>query len=172
LSRDLIIGLSDGLTVPFALTAGLSALGSSHLVVVGGLAELISGAISMGVGGYFSTKAERDNYRYLLHKTTQQVEKSCRSALEKEILQILGPYGMTAEESKRILQCLEASERTSFESTAGGDSGLVGFFLKFGNGVENIATWRIYASAITIGISYLIGGLIPMVRTHFTPFKD
>ena len=116
----------------------------------------------MGVGGYFSTKAERDNYRYLLHKTTQQVEKSCRSALEKEILLILGPYGLTAEESKRVLQCLQVAERTSFEST-GGDNGLVGFFLKFGKGVENIATWRIYASAVTIGISYLIGGLIPMV---------
>ena len=119
----------------------------------------------MGVGGYFSTKAERDNYRYLLHKTTQKIEKSCRLALEKEILQILGPYGLTAEESRHVLECLEVAERTSFESGGMGDTGLVGFFLKFGKGVENIATWRIYASAITIGISYLIGGLIPMVTT-------
>lgn len=116
----------------------------------------------MGVGGYFSTKAERDNYRYLLHKTTQQVEKSCRSALEKEILSILGPYGLTAEESKNVLRCLEVAERTSFDAT---DTGLVGFFLKFGKGVESIATWRIYASAVTIGISYLVGGLIPMVSS-------
>lgn len=117
----------------------------------------------MGVGGYFSTKAERDNYHYLLHKTTKQVETSCRSALEKEILSILGPYGLTAEESKHVLQCLEVAERTSFDTA---NKGLVGFFLKFGQGVENIATWRIYASAVTIGLSYLIGGLIPMVASE------
>lgn len=120
----------------------------------------------MGVGGYFSTKAERDNYRYLLHKTTKQVEKSCRSALEKEILSILGPYGLTAEESKHVLQCLEVAEQTTFDTA---NKGLVGFFLKFGMGVENIATWRIYASAVTIGLSYLVGGLIPMVSSE-TPF--
>src|SRR5216110_976316 len=86
-SRDLIIGLADGLTVPvpssvndanarFALTAGLSALGSSHIVVVGGLAELFSGAISMGVGGYFSTKAERDNYNYHLREIKNKIGES------------------------------------------------------------------------------------------------
>lgn len=62
--RHSIIGLSDGLTVPFALTAGLSSLGSSKLVYTGGMAELISGAISMGVGGYLASEAERDHFRY------------------------------------------------------------------------------------------------------------
>ena len=55
---DSILGLSDGLTVPFALTAGLSSVGSTHLVVVSGFAELIAGAISMGLGGYLSAKSE------------------------------------------------------------------------------------------------------------------
>ncbi|EEB88544.1 hypothetical protein MPER_13562, partial [Moniliophthora perniciosa FA553] len=63
--RDVIIGLSDGLTVPFALTAGLSSLGTSRIVVLGGVAELIAGAISMGIGGFLASQAERDHYRYL-----------------------------------------------------------------------------------------------------------
>ncbi|KIJ36894.1 hypothetical protein M422DRAFT_91520, partial [Sphaerobolus stellatus SS14] len=63
--RDIVIGLSDGLTVPFALTAGLSSLGESRLVVVGGVAELIAGAISMGIGGFLASQSERDHYRFL-----------------------------------------------------------------------------------------------------------
>jgi vacuolar iron transporter family protein len=146
----------------FALTAGLSSLGSSHLVVTGGLAELFSGAISMGVGGYLSTKAERDNYRFVLGRTRQLVEGSCVRALEEEIFKILSPYGLTTTDSKRIVQSLNANDRVGFDAVKPGN-GLTTFLLKFGEGVDHISTVRLYASALTIGLSYFIGGLIPMV---------
>ena len=118
----------------------------------------------MGVGGYLSTKAERDNYRFVLHKTRQRVESSCHRALEDEIFKIVGPYGLSAEDSKRIVHSLEAADRVSFESNDR-DKALTSFLLKFGQGVETVSTWRLYASALTIGLSYFIGGLIPMVST-------
>ena len=111
-----------------------------------------------------STKAERDNYRYLLRQTQQRVENSCHQALHQEVFNILAPYGLNPEDSKRIVQSLEVAERTAMES-GNHDKGLTSFLLKFGAGVETISTWRLYASAFTIGLSYLIGGLIPMVST-------
>jgi vacuolar iron transporter family protein len=119
----------------------------------------------MGVGGYFSTKAECDNYRYLLRQTRERVERSCLGALERELFNILSPYGLTDEETRQIALRLEAVDRSSLEF-GGNPHGLTAFLLKFGEGVETISTWRIYASAITIGLSYFIGGLIPMV-SHF-----
>jgi len=116
----------------------------------------------MGVGGYFSTKAERDNYRYILGQTRKRVQNSCHHALEQEIFGIIGPYGMTTDDSKRIIQSLEAADRLSFE-TGDQSKGLTSFILKFGQGVETVSTWRLYLSALTIGMSYFIGGLIPMV---------
>src|SRR5882672_659375 len=85
-----VIGLSDGLTVPFALTAGLSSLGESKLVVLGGVAELIAGAISMGIGGFLASQAERDHYRYLRKTTAARVARSCEGELEREIRDVLG----------------------------------------------------------------------------------
>src|SRR5579871_4739864 len=119
----------------------------------------------MGVGGYFSTKAERDNYRYLLRQTRDRVERSCSGALERELLTILGPYGFTAIDVGHIAQRLRDEERRGHDEMEGNPDirGLTSFLLKFGEGVETISTWRIYASALTIGCSYFIGGLIPMV---------
>ena len=134
-------------------------------MVIGGLAELFSGALSMGVGGYFSTKAERDNYRYLLRQTRERVEISCSEAIQRELLSILRPYGFTALDVDQISKRLRDEELKSGAEIAGGldERGLTSFLMKFGEGVETISTWRIYASAITIGLSYFIGGLIPMV---------
>ena len=79
-----VIGLSDGLTVPFALTAGLSSLGESKLVILGGFAELIAGAISMGIGGFLASQAERDHYLYLRKHTASRVSRSCDGEMERE----------------------------------------------------------------------------------------
>src|SRR5947207_15997582 len=171
-SRDLIIGFADGLTVPvpssvndanarFALTAGLSALGSSHIVVVGGLAELFSGAISMGVGGYFSTKAERDHYNYLHRQTHQRMQETSMISFEREIYDIFNQYGLDHKTTQRMSRCLYVKDLES------GDS-LTGFIMKFGEGVEPISIWRVYISAATIGRSYFVGGLIPMVIRVFS----
>ncbi|QRV99161.1 vacuolar iron transporter 1 [Ceratobasidium sp. AG-Ba] len=200
--RDVIIGLSDGLTVPFALTAGLSSIGSSRLVVIGGIAELIAGAISMGVGGFLASQAERDHFRYLRRTTRDRVLRSCSGEMEREVHAVLGPVGI-AESTSRAL----ASELRQVEENVSGrsatlsagsiikrrswlnlsswsgksqphveeaqqlrweeDVGLTAFLLKFGEGMEEVPTARLYVSAFTIGAGYLVGGLVPLVPYFF-----
>lgn len=199
-----MIGLSDGLTVPFALAAGLSSLGESNLVVLGGIAELIAGAISMGIGGFLASQAERDHYRYLRQHTAQRVIKSCAGEMEREVLEVLGPVGVNDKTCRAVAQCLREVEVDSQEngilSTGGGtdlenarlkwsqDVGLTAFLLKFGQGLglcafihfaeyflmyylsaEEIPNRRMYVSAFTIGMGYLIGGLIPLLPYFFIP---
>lgn len=143
------------------MTAGLSALGSSHIVIIGGLAELFSGAISMGIGGYFSTKAERDNYNYLLRQAQIKLQESSVDTFEGDVFDIFSPYGLDHINSQNVARCLwEAESRV--EAHPG--EGLTSFVLKFGEGVEPISTRRVYASAITIALSYFVGGIIPMVN--------
>ncbi|EIW53349.1 DUF125-domain-containing protein [Trametes versicolor FP-101664 SS1] len=197
--RDVVIGLSDGLTVPFALTAGLSSLGESKLVILGGIAELIAGAISMGIGGFLATQAERDHYRYLRKCTSARVLRSCDGEMEREVHAVLGPVGVDEKVSRQVASCLRDVEfssgpsdegesssghRSNRASTAsdatlaaeeGGelrwsrDVGLTAFLLKFGEGLEDVSTARMYASAFTIGMGYLLGGLIPLLPYFFEP---
>jgi len=110
--RDIIIGLSDGLTVPFALTAGLSSLGSSKLVYVGGLAELISGAISMGIGGYLSASAERAYYLYIHEQTAERVSLSCDGEMEREVFDVLGAVGVQESTARKVANELRQAEMT------------------------------------------------------------
>ena len=100
-----MIGLSDGLTVPFALTAGLSSLGESKLVILGGIAELIAGAISMGIGGFLASQAERDHYRYLRKVTAARVIRSCDGEMEREVHAVLGPVGVEEKVSRQVAAC-------------------------------------------------------------------
>lgn len=166
LVRDIIIGLADGLTVPFALTAGLSSLGSAKLVVIGGAAELISGAISMGLGGFLSAKAERDHYLYMLKHTKDRVHRSCAGEMEREVISILAPFGTKESDCARVAQGLrevEESHLVLHHGTSSGDTGLSAFLLRFGQGLECVKGIRMWISALTIGVSYAIGGLIPMI---------
>jgi len=181
--RDVVIGLSDGLTVPFALTAGLSSLGESKLVVLGGIAELIAGAISMGIGGFLASQAERDHYRYLRHHTAQRVHRSCSGEMEREVLEVLGPVGVDHKTCSAVARCLRDVEVDGqgngyLSGGAGRDAenislrwsrevGLTAFLLKFGQGLDEIPDRRMYASAFTIGMGYLLGGLIPLLPYFF-----
>lgn len=181
--RDIIIGLSDGLTVPFALTAGLSGLGTSRIVVVGGLAELIAGAISMGIGGFLASQAERDHYRFLRRHTYSRVMRSCIGEMEREVYAVLGPVGVDESTSQAVTYCLRKVEDESGsdgstpvpadeEKPSRGmksESGLTPFLLKFGEGMEEIPTRRLYLSAVTIGMGYLCGGIIPLLPYFFIP---
>ncbi|KAL5520851.1 CCC1 [Sanghuangporus sanghuang] len=184
--RDVIIGLSDGLTVPFALTAGLSSLGESKLVVLGGVAELIAGAISMGVGGFLASQSERDHYHFLRKQTSARVLRSCAGEMEREVHTILGPIGLDEKLSRVVAQSLLALEMETESqngingSASGGDTesnslrwskdvGLTAFLLKFGEGMEEVPTKRLYISAFTIGMGYLLGGLIPLFPYFFIP---
>ncbi|CAE6472760.1 unnamed protein product [Rhizoctonia solani] len=206
--RDVIIGLSDGLTVPFALTAGLSSIGNSRLVVIGGIAELIAGAISMGVGGFLASQAERDHFRYLRRTTRDRVLRSCSGEMEREVHAVLGPVGVSEQTSRSLATELRQVEvDVSASSTATPDThgtvtkrqswmslgtwgrktampaqvveeesqplrwqedvGLTAFLLKFGEGMEEVPTARLYISAFTIGAGYLVGGLVPLVPYFF-----
>ncbi|KDQ56772.1 hypothetical protein JAAARDRAFT_207842 [Jaapia argillacea MUCL 33604] len=193
--RDIVIGLSDGLTVPFALTAGLAGLGSSRVVILGGIAELIAGAISMGIGGFLASQAERDHYRYLRKTTSARVLRSCSGEMEREVYAVLGPIGVDEKTSRMVANCLrnvevetvdepesgESSRRASMSSGSGTvanmeeggvlrwskDVGLTAFLLKFGEGLEEVPTKRLFISAFTIGMGYLLGGLIPLLPYFF-----
>lgn len=188
-----MIGLSDGLTVPFALTAGLSSLGESKLVILGGIAELIAGAISMGIGGFLASQAERDHYRYQQKVTAARVLRSCDGEMEREVHAVLGPVGVDEKVSRQVAANLrdvefssqgDGSSRPTRASTASDatlmmeegsqlrwakDVGLTAFLLKFGEGLEEVSASRMYASAFTIGMGYLIGGLIPLLPYFFEP---
>ncbi|KAI6145262.1 Ccc1 family [Pisolithus tinctorius] len=174
--RDVVIGLSDGLTVPFALTAGLSSLGESRLVVLGGMAELIAGAISMGIGGFLASQAERDHYQFLKRRISARVQRSCDDDIEREVYAILGPAGIDERTAQAVTNSLRAVESEGSEGpvdeerqqlTWKDDVRLTTFLLQFGEGLKEIPAERPYLSAITIGLGYLIGGIIPLVPYFF-----
>ncbi|KAI0265322.1 membrane fraction protein [Gloeopeniophorella convolvens] len=175
--RDIVIGLSDGLTVPFALTAGLSSLGESKLVVLGGIAELIAGAISMGIGGFLASQAERDHYRYLRRTTSARVLRSCDGEMEREVHAVLGAVGVDEKVSRQVAHSLlevecAADREGGLPDEEGGlrwsrTVGITEFLLKFGEGLEEVPTRRLYLSAFTIGAGYLLGGIIPLIPYFF-----
>ncbi|CAO3620780.1 unnamed protein product [Mucor hiemalis] len=102
LVRDCILGLSDGLTVPFALAAGLSSLGDNRIVIYGGLAELVSGAISMGLGGYLAAKSEADHYHTEREREAREVELYPEEE-EEEIIELFEPYGLDRESMEPMM---------------------------------------------------------------------
>jgi len=109
LVRDFIIGFADGLTVPFALTAGLSSLGSSRLVILGGLAELFSGSISMGLGAYLASVTERKHYQVEQAREWREV-RECPAEEEEEIYDIFLRYGISRVASAGVVEGLKANE--------------------------------------------------------------
>lgn len=152
---DIIIGLSDGLTVPFALTAGLSSLGSSKLVITGGMAELVSGAISMGLGGYLAAKSELDYYK---------------SEVKKEKLEFFKKPELINQDAAEIMLELGASEQTIASFLRDLDlqpKNLIDFVIRFGKGLEEPAEGREITSALTIGTGYFLGGFVPLIPYFF-----
>lgn len=157
---DIIIGLSDGLTVPFALTAGLSSLGITKLVITGGLAELVSGALSMGLGGYLAAKSESEYYDTQVEKERMILNTSPETTTN-EVVSIFNEYNVS---HRTIQMFVEDMEQTP--------SALVEFIVRFGKGLEEPADGRQFTSAATIGISYFLGGFVPLVPYFFTDSVD
>lgn len=153
---DIIIGLSDGLTVPFALTAGLSSLGNSRLVITGGLAELVSGAISMGLGGYLAAKSENEYYQYQVAKE-RYIFRNSPLATSEELKGILSEFSLSPNTVKACISDMQKSSST-----------MVDFIIRFGKGLEEPADGRQFTSAMTIGLSYFLGGFVPLVPYFFT----
>ncbi|KAK9352996.1 VIT family-domain-containing protein [Lipomyces doorenjongii] len=147
---DAVIGLSDGLTVPFALTAGLSSLGDTRVVITGGIAELVSGAISMGLGGYLGAKSESDCYKSQLERERELIQTN-RSSSEEAVMEAMSEYGLAPSTVSSILGDLEKSPEE-----------MVNFIMKFGRGMEEPPIGREFMSAATIGSAYFLGGFVPL----------
>ncbi|KAG4434433.1 hypothetical protein IFR05_010073 [Cadophora sp. M221] len=149
--RDVIIGGADGLTVPFALTAGLSSLGSTKLVIIGGLAELFSGAISMGLGAYLAAVTERDHYLCEEQRERDEVRDKPDEERE-ECYVILEKYGVPRETLVPVIDALASDAERWVE-----------FMMDFELKLEKPNISRAWISGATMGLSYFVGGLIPMI---------
>ncbi|KAB5542986.1 integral membrane protein DUF125 [Coniochaeta sp. 2T2.1] len=152
---DATIGLSDGLTVPFALTAGLSALGNTRVVIYGGLAELIAGAISMGLGGYLGAKSEVASYHETRLQTATLLSKSPQAA-EESIKSVFEPYGLPPHLLHDLTTHLVSSP-------SGGPETTVDFLTRFAHCAEEPSSSRALTSATTIALAYFLGGLVPLL---------
>ena len=149
--RDIVIGMSDGLTVPFALAAGLSgAVDTTGIIVTAGLAEIAAGSIAMGLGGYLAGKSEVEHYASERVREEQEVlEKPEVEAAE--VREVFQPYGLTAEESAPVVAALRQRPKD-----------WINFMMRFELGLEQPDPKRALRSALTIGGSYVAGGLIPL----------
>ncbi|KAJ6083364.1 hypothetical protein N7467_007499 [Penicillium canescens] len=156
---DAIIGLSDGMTVPFALTAGLSALGDTKVVVFGGLAELIAGAISMGLGGYLGAKSEEESYKATLKETTTQTMTDAASVSDI-ISDIFEPYELPSELVAQLKNHLSASPM------------LPSFLMNFHHTMPEPSGSRAVICALTIALGYFIGGFVPLLPYFFVGPQD
>lgn len=154
--RDIVIGMSDGLTVPFALAAGLSgAVDNSAIIVIAGIAEICAGSIAMGLGGYLSGKTEEDHYKSEIQREYEEVE-NLREVEIKETKEFFANIGL----SERLQQ--EATEEISKDKDK-----WVDFMMKYELGLEKPDPKRATKSALNIGLSYIVGGIIPLSPYFF-----
>lgn len=152
LVRDVVIGMSDGLTVPFALAAGLSgAVNSTHIVVLAGLAEIAAGSIAMGLGGYLAARGDAEHYRSERKREELEVVERTRDE-EEEIYTIFEEYGVQRAESESVLAALKRNPQA-----------WVDFMMRFELGLEQPGRFRASQSALIIAFSYILGGLIPLL---------
>jgi len=150
--RDVVIGLSDGLTVPFALAAGLSgAVSSAHIIVLAGLAEIAAGSIAMGLGGYLAARGDAEHYASELAREQEEVVTRPDDEAE-EIYEIFSQYQVPREAAAPVLAALQANHPA-----------YVDFMMRFELGLEKPAPNRAHRSAITIAASYIAGGLVPLL---------
>jgi len=149
--RDIVIGMSDGLTVPFALAAGLSgAVSTTRIIVVAGLAEIAAGSIAMGLGGYLAAKGDAEHYDHELQREWREIEQ----LPEEEAAEVVGvfkSYGLTEQEARPVVSALRERPKD-----------WVDFMMRFELGLEKPEPTRARNSAATIAVSYVVGGLIPL----------
>jgi vacuolar iron transporter family protein len=149
--RDVVIGMSDGLTVPFALAAGLSgAVDNSFVVLVAGVAEMAAGSIAMGLGGYLAARSESDTYQSELAREHSEV-RGVPEAETAEVRDIFQGYGLEG-----------AALDSAVEAVRSSPEGWVRFMMREELGLEEPDPKRAPQSAITIGLSYIAGGLVPL----------
>ncbi len=154
---DIVIGMSDGLTVPFALAAGLSgAVASNTIVITAGIAEIVAGSIAMGLGGYLAGKTEIEHYESELKREYTEVDEM-PEAEKNEVKEIFAEIGLS-ESSQNIIADEMSADKKKW----------VDFMMKYELGLEQPDAKRASKSAATIGLSYIAGGLIPLTAYFFT----
>ena len=153
--RDIVIGLADGLTVPFALAAGLAGAVTTvanpgHIVVTAGLAEIAAGSIAMGLGGYLASRGDSEHFDSERRREEDEIVTRPEDEAE-EIYEVFRAYGVDRQHATPVLQSLQANPKA-----------YVDFMMRFELGLEEPAPGRAVSSAITIAISYIAGGAIPL----------
>src|SRR5690349_2536673 len=149
--RDVVIGMSDGLTVPFALAAGLTgAVDTTRIIVTAGLAEIAAGSIAMGLGGYLAARSDAEHYVGERERERREVAE-VPDVERAEVAQIFHAYGLTPEQSAPILDALEARP-----------DAWIDFMMRFELGLEEPNPKRALTSALTIAGAYIAGGFIPL----------
>jgi len=149
--RDIVIGMSDGLTVPFALAAGLSgAVTGTRIVVTAGLAEVAAGSIAMGLGGYLAARSDAEHYASERVREERET-RTMPEAEEAEVAQVFESYGLGAAESAPLVVALRANPVA-----------WVDFMMRFELGLEAPDPKRALTSALTIAAAYIVGGMIPL----------
>lgn len=160
--RDIVIGMSDGLTVPFALAAGLTgAISQSHLIVTAGFAEIAAGSIAMGLGGYLAARGDAEHYAHEKVREEQEVV-DIPDAEALEVSGIFQTYGVSAEECAPVINSLRQRPKD-----------WVTFMMRFELGLEPPQPGRAWKSALAIALAYVVGGIIPLSAylLHSDPHK-
>jgi VIT1/CCC1 family predicted Fe2+/Mn2+ transporter len=154
--RDIVIGMSDGLTVPFALAAGLSgAVTAARIVVTAGLAEIAAGSIAMGLGGYLAARSDAEHYASERIREQREVREIPEDE-EKEVQEVLEQYGLSPDESSPIVAALRRKPEA-----------WVDFMMRFELGMEKPDPSRALTSGLTIAGAYVAGGFIPLSPYFF-----
>ena len=149
--RDVVIGMSDGLTVPFALAAGLTgAISQTHVIVTAGFAEIAAGSIAMGLGGYLAARGDAEHYAHEQIREEHELV-SIPDAEAQEVRDIFQNYGLSAEECATVVDSLRQRP---------GD--WVAFMMRFELGLERPDPSRAWKSSLTIALAYIVGGIIPL----------
>jgi vacuolar iron transporter family protein len=149
--RDVVIGMSDGLTVPFALAAGLTgAVASTRLITIGGLAEIAAGSIAMGLGGYLAARGDAEHYDQEKEREYREIKEIPEEEVA-EVKRVFQNYGLPAQESLQVAESLSKHP-----------DAWVDFMMRFELGLEEPDPKRAVTSASTIAGAYVVGGFIPL----------
>ncbi len=158
LVRDIVIGMSDGLTVPFALAAGLTgAVNAANIIVTAGLAEIAAGSIAMGLGGYLAAKTDAEHYASERTREEREViEIPDQEAAE--VAEVFESYGLAKDTAAVVVDAIRKDNKR-----------WVDFMMRFELGLEEPDASRARTSALTIALSYIAGGLVPLAPYFLLP---
>lgn len=154
--RDVVIGMSDGLTVPFALAAGLSgAVAATHVVITAGLAEVAAGSIAMGLGGYLAARSDAEHYASELAREEREIIE-VPDAEAAEVAEVFRNYGLSPADADHVVAALRTRPETWRD-----------FMMRFELGLEAPDPRRALRSAMTIASAYAVGGMVPLMPYFF-----